>query len=312
LKKGLVIKSIGILYSVRGEDGKIHSCRIKGKYRLQDTKSTNPVVVGDWVDFEPALQNEEGMIINVYDRKNYIIRKSSNLSKLTNILAANIDQAFLIVTIAFPKTNSEFIDRYLATAEAYRIPVSILFNKIDIYTREHKNSLKSLKDIYEKIGYSCFEISVKENIKIDKIREILKDKICLFSGNSGVGKSSLINKLDDKIKVKTGIISGHHLKGKHTTSFAEMFELSTGGFVIDTPGIKGFGLIDFDYEEVYHFFPEFFKLSKDCQYYNCIHVHEPNCAVKKGISDNLISESRYKSYLSILEDSNNKHRMKLT
>ena len=306
--KGLVIKSIGILYSVKSEDGKIYSCKIKGKYRLQDIKSTNPVVVGDWVDFEPTAEPDEGMIVNVQDRKNYIIRKSSNLSKLTNILAANIDQALLIVTIAFPETNTEFIDRFLATAEAYSIPINIIFNKIDLYSSENLQTLEFLKNIYEKIGYHCYEISVKENIKIGLIREIMKNKINLVSGNSGVGKSSLINKLDEKLKLKTGIISDHHHKGKHTTSYAEMLELSSGGYVIDSPGIKGFGLIDFNYDEVYHFFPEFFKASSNCQFYNCVHVHEPNCAVKNGLLNNEISESRYKSYLSILSDSNDKHR----
>ena len=299
---------MGILYLVKSEEGKVYSCKIRGKYRLQDIKSTNPVVVGDWVDFEPTGENDEGMIVNVRDRKNYIIRKSSNLSKLTNILAANIDQALLIVTVVFPETNTEFIDRFLATAEAYSIPINIVFNKIDLYSAENLETLKNLKNIYEKIGYNCFEISVRENINIDAIRELMKDKINLVSGNSGVGKSSLINKLDERRKIKTGIISDHHLKGKHTTSYAEMFEISTGGYVIDSPGIKGFGLIDFNFEEVYHFFPEFFRVSKDCQYYNCVHVHEPNCAVKKGLLNNEISESRYKSYLSILSDSNDKHR----
>lgn len=308
MKKGIVIKSTGILYSVRCEDSKIYSCKIKGKYRLKGVRSTNPVVVGDWVDFELGGSQEEGMITNIHERKNYIIRKSSNLSKLTNILAANIDQAFLIVTIVFPETTTEFIDRYLSTAEAYRIPVNIVFNKIDIYNKENLETLKNLKEIYENIGYNCFEISVKNNINIDLIRLTMKDKTNLVSGNSGVGKSSLINALDKRLNLKCGKISDYHHKGKHTTSSAEMFELSSGGFVIDTPGIKGFGLIDFQKEEIYHFFPEFFRISKNCQYYNCTHVHEPNCAVKKAISEKIISESRYKSYLSIISDTNDKHR----
>ena len=308
MKKGIVIKSTGILYSVRCEDSKIYLCKIKGKYRLKGVRSTNPVVVGDWVDFELVGSHEEGMITNIHERKNYIIRKSSNLSKLTNILAANIDQAFLIVTIVFPETTTEFIDRYLSTAEAYRIPVNIIFNKIDIYNSENLETLKNLKEIYENIGYNCFEISVKNNLNIALIRLTMKDKTNLVSGNSGVGKSSLINSLDKILKLKCGKISDYHHKGKHTTSSAEMFELSSGGFVIDTPGIKGFGLIDFQKEEIYHFFPEFFRISKNCQYYNCTHVHEPNCAVKKAISEKNISESRYKSYLSIISDTNDKHR----
>lgn len=297
-----------MLYTVKSADGKLLSCKIKGKYRLQNVKSTNPVVVGDMVDFETEDSGIEGMIVNVYDRKNYIVRKSTNLSKLTNIIAANIDQTLLLVTITNPTTTIEFIDRFLATAEAYRIPIKIIFNKIDIYNEEEKKTMNNLISIYEKIGYNCFEMSIKYDLNIDTIRNLVKDKVNLISGNSGVGKSSLINALDSNLNLKIGKISDYHHKGKHTTSYAEMFEILSGGYVIDTPGIKGFGLINFEKEEVYHFFPEIFKIANDCQYYNCIHINEPNCAVKAAVKDDIISESRYKSYLSIVADTNDKHR----
>jgi ribosome biogenesis GTPase len=305
--KGIVIKSTGSFYSVKTEDSKILTCTIKGKLRTLGLKSTNPVAVGDYVEYQPS-GTSEGVIEDILERKNYIIRKSSNLSKQTHIIAANIDEAFLIITLAFPETSLEFIDRFLASAEAYRIPVTIVINKIDIYHETLKDFVDEIHEIYEKIGYPIIETSAAKNTNIDILKRRITNKVSVFAGNSGVGKSSLINCLYPEIKLKTGKISDYHLKGKHTTTFAEMVEIPGGGFIVDTPGIKGFGMVLMNKEEIYHFFPDLFKYSENCQYNNCLHVDEPNCAIKEAVNNGLISESRYYSYRSILADADGKYR----
>ena len=307
MKTGIVIKSTGSWFDVRDESGHITNCRIKGKFRTSNIRSTNPVAVGDNVSFD-FEDNNTGVITEISERKNYIIRKASNLSKESQVIAANIDQVFLLVTLKMPETTTMFIDRFLITAEAYSIPTILIFNKIDIYNDTLKERLSELKTIYSAIGYKCIEISVIENINIETLKEELNNKTTLISGNSGVGKSSLINKFDPIINQKTGIISTSHNKGKHTTTFAEMFELSYGGYIIDTPGIKGFGLIDFGKYDLFHYFPEIFKESAKCQYNNCIHVNEPSCAVKNAVEKGIISEERYYNYLTILHQDDEKYR----
>lgn len=309
MKKGLVTKSTGSRYSIRDkETGEIISCNIRGKLRIQGIKSTNPVAVGDFVEYELQKNSDTGIIKDVLERKNYIIRKSTNLSKQTHILAANLDQAILMVTLAFPETYTIFIDRFLITAEAYRIPAKLIFNKIDLYDENQREYLKKLINIYEGVGYECIATSVKENSNISKVTGLLKNNTSLIAGNSGVGKSSLINLVDPNLQLKTSEISDYHKSGKHTTTFAEMFELSIGGFVIDTPGIRGFGLHDIQDEELFHFFPEIFKASENCKYHNCTHVHEPGCAVKVAIEEGTVSQLRYENYLNILFDEETKHR----
>lgn len=308
LKEGLVIKSTGSWYTVKSNDGVIHNCRIKGRFRMDGIRTTNPISVGDKVDFEE--ETEANVIVKIHDRKNYIIRKSSNLSKHSQIIAANIDQAFLIVTVNYPLTTTTFIDRFLAAAEAYRIPVNLIFNKIDRYRPNDVKRLGELKFTYEKIGYKCFEISAKKGLHLDIIREALKGKINLLSGHSGVGKSTLINAIQPGLDLKTGEISEAHSQGKHTTTFSEMFELDFEGYIIDTPGIRGFGTIDMGKEEMSHFFPEIFKTSAQCQFNNCTHVHEPKCAVKAAVEIGEICMTRYESYLGmIMEDENSKYRI---
>lgn len=300
MKKGLVIRSTGSWYSVKDESGKIFNCKVRGKFRIKGIRSTNPVAVGDQVFFDTAGDEDTGIITELLDRKNYIIRKSSNFSKHSHIIAANLDQALLVVTINYPVTTTAFIDRYLISAEAYRIPAILIFNKTDLYGKKEFQKLNEYKDIYEKIGYKCLEVSAVAKANIDQIKDILKDRISVISGHSGVGKSTLINVIDPNLNLKTKEISDYHRRGKHTTTYTEMFAIESGGYIIDTPGIKGFGVIDMYDEEIYHFFPEMFKLSKDCQYYNCTHTHEPGCAVKEGVENGTISESRYISYLDIM------------
>ena len=310
MKKGLVIKSTGSWYSVKdSENDQIVSCNIRGKLRIQGIKSTNPVAVGDFVEYELVENAETGVIKDVLDRKNYIIRKSTNLSKQTQIIAANIDQAILMVTIAYPETYTIFIDRFLITAEAYRIPAKLIFNKLDLYNNDQMAQLNELTEIYQNAGYECFITSVKNQTNISKIKNLFKDKTSLVSGNSGVGKSSLINLIDPNLNLKTSEISDYHKSGKHTTTFAEMFELSFGGYIIDTPGIRGFGLHNIQDEELFHFFPEIFKASENCKYHNCTHVHEPGCAVKKAVENGIVSQLRYENYLNILFDEETKHRL---
>jgi len=300
--EGIVIKSTGSFYTVKQDDGAIIQCKLKGKFKIEGLKATNPVVVGDRVGFKYLDDKTTGLINKIQERKNYIIRKATNLSKLTHIVAANIDNAFLIVTLAEPRTSTGFIDRFLVTAEAYSIPTNIVFNKIDINDKELKIRRNELIEIYTKIGYKCYEVSALKEINIDILKEKMKGKINLFAGHSGVGKSELINKIEPRLSLQIGGISKVHNKGKHTTTFAEMHELSFGGYIIDTPGIKEFGLIDFYKEELFHYFPEIFKISSECQFHNCTHEHEPNCAVIRAVEEGIISETRYKNYINILTD----------
>ena len=299
--KGLVIKNTGSWYLVKTDEGKLVECKIKGNFRLKGIRSTNPVAVGDHVQI---ILNQEGtaFISEIEDRKNYIIRRSSNLSKQSHILAANLDQCMLIVTVNYPETTTIFIDRFLASAEAYRIPVKLIFNKIDVYDEDDLHYMDSLIHLYTTIGYPCLKVSARTGEGIDAVREELKDKISLFSGHSGVGKSTLINAILPELDIKTGEISTYHNKGMHTTTFSEMFPLPDGGYIIDTPGIKGFGTFDMEEEEIGHYFPEIFKFSADCRFNNCTHRHEPGCAVRQAVEEHYISESRYASYLNMLED----------
>lgn len=300
-KNGLVIKNTGSWYLVKTEDSEIE-CKVKGNFRLKGIRSTNPVTVGDRVKI---LLNNEGtaaFITEIENRKNYIIRRSSNLSKQSHIIAANLDRVLLIVTANYPTTSTTFIDRFLASAEAYRVPAAIVINKMDAYDAETADYVDALVALYEQIGYPCFKISARNNEGIDKLRELLKDQITLFSGNSGVGKSTLINLLVPEADLRTGAISSSHNKGMHTTTFSEMIALPEGGYIIDTPGIKGFGTIDMGREEIYHFFPDIFKHAEHCRFHNCLHLQEPGCAVRQAVEEHHISESRYASYLSMLED----------
>jgi len=300
---GLVYKSTGSWYTVKTLNGKVYQCRIKGKFRLKGIKSTNPIAVGDFVNFELETKNNTvtGVIHRIQERKNYIIRKSVKLSKQTHIIATNIDLVFLLITIDNPPTFTSFIDRFLVSAEAYSINTVLLFNKIDTYDEEQLLEMKYLASIYRKIGYECIEISAKTGKNIDKVKQLMIDKVCMFSGHSGVGKSTLINVLEPGMDLKTKEISEQHHQGQHTTTFAEMFDLSFNSKIIDTPGIKGFGVVDMDHEEVGDFFPEFFKLKQDCKFNNCLHIHEPKCAIKKALEDDEVSYSRYRSYVQILE-----------
>ncbi len=300
--KGLVTKNTGSWYIVCTEAGESIPCKIKGNFRLKGIRSTNPVSVGDLVDIE-LNTDHTAFITRIHERKNYIIRRSSNLSKESHIIAANIDQALLIISINSPSTSTTFIDRFLATAEAYRIPVSIVINKCDSFTEEDKEYAQALCYLYRTIGYECRCISATTGEGFDFITETIKDKITLLSGNSGVGKSTIISRILPGIDIKIGAVSTSHHKGMHTTTFSEMYPLPQGGYIIDTPGIKGFGTIDFDPNEVAHYFPEIFEISQHCRFNNCTHRHEPGCAVLKALENHEISESRYTSYLSIMSDS---------
>ena len=304
---GVVIKSTGSWYIVKTDESTVE-CRIRGKFRIDNIKSTNPVTVGDIVDFDMEEDSGNGVITNIHDRKNYIIRKSVKLSKQTHIIAANIDQVFLLVTLQDPPTFTSFIDRFLATAEAYSIPVIILFNKIDLYTKELLEQKQQLEKIYRSIGYECLDVSATEQINIDKLKIMMTNRVSMFSGHSGVGKSTLINAIHPELDLKTAEISAQHKQGQHTTTFAEMFELPFGGYIIDTPGIKGFGVVDFEKEEVGDFFPEIFAIKHNCKFNNCLHINEPSCAVKDAVERGEIAESRYVSYLQLLEEESETYR----
>lgn len=298
---GVVVKNTGSWYSVKSQ-GEVLQCRIKGKLRMRGLRSTNPVAVGDSVVIEYDEKEQVGVIKDIEPRRNHFTRRSINLSKETHVIAANIDCAVLIVTINYPETSNTFIDRFLVTAEAYNIPAFLVFNKIDRYSDKDNERLAELTALYEGIGYKCLAVSAKNKENTDVFAEQLKDKVTLLSGHSGVGKSTLINAVYPQLDLRTSEISDYHKAGKHTTTFSEMFDLPFGGQIIDTPGIKGIGTLDFQKEEVYHFFPDFFKVAESCKFYNCTHLHEPGCAVIGAIQEGEIAESRYNSYLSIITD----------
>lgn len=299
--EGLVIKNTGSWYTVLTDGGNTIDCKIKGNFRLKGIRSTNPVAVGDRVEI---VRNHEGtaFITNICDRRNYIIRKSSNLSKQSHIIAANVDQAFLIVTVKYPETSITFIDRFLASAEAYSVPVTLVFNKVDLLQDDERRYLDMMVTLYETVGYDCLKVSAETKEGMDRLLPLLKDKITLFSGNSGVGKSTMLNFIVPGAELRTAEISDAHNTGMHTTTFSEMLPLTDGGWVIDTPGIKGFGTFNMEPEEICGYFKEIFKFSKGCRFNNCTHTHEPGCAVRKAVEEHYIAESRYVSYLSMLED----------
>lgn len=301
MDKGLVIRNTGSWYVVKTDSGLSVECKIKGNFRLKGIRSTNPVAVGDRVQIS-GTESGNSFITEIEDRKNYIIRRASNLSKQSHIIAANLDLCLLVVTVNYPETSTTFIDRFLASAEAYRVPVSIVFNKVDRYTEDELRYLEGLINLYNTIGYTCYKVSALTGEGIDEIRNLLKNRITLFSGHSGVGKSTLINAILPEQHQKTSEISAAHNKGMHTTTFSEMFPVEGNGYIIDTPGIKGFGTFDMKDEEVGHYFKEIFKFSAECKYGDCTHRHEPGCAVRQAVAVHYISESRYASYLNILED----------
>lgn len=308
--QGTVYKSTGSWYSVKSANGTFYDCRIKGKFRIKGIKSTNPVSVGDVVRFELDLTDgrEQGVITEIRDRKNYIIRKSVNLSKQTHIIAANLDQVFLIITLNNPVTFTNFIDRFLVTAEAYHIPAILLFNKIDTYNEEELAEIKYLAALYRDVGYTCLGISAVTGKNVDQVKQLMTDKTSMFSGHSGVGKSTLVNAIEPQLNLKTKDISAQHLQGQHTTTFAEMFDLQFGARIIDTPGIKGFGIVDMEKEEIGDYFPEFFKLKSECKFNNCLHLDEPNCAVKMALDEDRIAWSRYRSYVQMISGEQENYR----
>ena len=307
--KGLVIRNTGYSYTVKAEDGNIFDCKVKGNFRIRGIRTTNPVAIGDRVEFTPEKpadadieQARQGLITALEDRKNYIIRKSTNLSKQSHIIAANVDLCFLIVTVTQPETSLTFIDRFLASAEAYRVPVTLVFNKVDVVDDEWQGYLDGVIRLYKTIGYECRRISAKTGEGVEELRKELSGKIVCLSGNSGVGKSTLINALYPNLNLRTSEISDAYNTGKHTTTFSEMYEVEDGGYIIDTPGIKGFGTFNMQKEEIGHYFREIFHFSSGCRFNNCTHTHEPHCAVLEAVERHDISESRYNSYLSMLED----------
>jgi ribosome biogenesis GTPase len=307
---GLVYKSTGSWYTVKTTLGATYECRIKGKFRLQGIKSTNPIAVGDYVDFDLDTKSDEetGVINKIHDRENYIVRKSVNLSKQTQIIASNIDQVFLLITIDNPPTFTSFIDRFLVTAQAYSIKTVLVFNKMDTYNEDTVLEVKYLEHVYRNIGYDCISISARTGQNIDKIKALMEGKVSMFTGHSGVGKSTLVNTIEPTLDLKTKSISTQHSQGQHTTTFAEMFDLSFNAKIIDTPGIKGFGVVDMEKEEISDYFPEFFKLSQDCKFNNCLHIEEPKCAVKDALEKDKIAASRYRSYVQLIEGDDQHYR----
>ena len=308
MEKGLVIKSTGSHYRVLYGEGNIIECTIKGKFRVRELRTTNPVAVGDNVLFEIEKSQNTGIITELLDRRNYILRKASNLSREYQIIAANLDHVFLMITIILPETPVEFIDRFLITAEAYRIPASLIINKTDLYGEEENTKMEHLSSVYRKIGYECFSISVKNNAGLDVLSEKMREKISLISGNSGVGKTTLLNTFNPSLNLKTEEVSDYHKQGKHVTTFPEMHRMPFGGYLIDTPGIRGFGVVDMERNEIYHFFPEIFRISRDCRFYNCLHLDEPGCAVRNAVEAGIVDPLRYRSYVSILERDDRKYR----
>ncbi|MBR4066331.1 MAG: ribosome small subunit-dependent GTPase A [Bacteroidaceae bacterium] len=299
--QGTVIRSSGSVYGVRAMDGTLVDCRVKGNFRLKGIRSTNPVAVGDHVCFD-VREDGTAYIVEILERRNYIVRKASNLSKQSHILAANLDLCFLIITINHPTTATTFIDRFLAAAEAYRVPVVLVFNKVDLYNESEREELEYLTALYSNIGYECLHTSATECNGINELKEMMRGKVSLLAGNSGVGKSSIVNAIAPEIAARVGEISKTHDTGMHTTTYTEMFEFMPDSFIVDTPGVKGFGTYDMEVEEISHYFVEFFRLSKDCRYGNCTHTHEPGCAVLEALENGRLAPSRYQSYLSMLED----------
>ena len=306
--EGIVTKSTGSWYNVKHKNI-VYTCRLKGKFRIKGIKSTNPITVGDIVDFKLEENQDTGVIHTIHPRKNYIIRKSVNLSKQTHIIASNIDQVFLLITIDNPPTFPGFIDRFLASAEAYKIPAILIFNKMDTYNEKSTIIKDTLIAIYTKIGYKTLEVSAIKNTNISTLKNLMKDKVSMFAGHSGIGKSTLANAVDKSLNLKTKEISTQYKQGQHTTTFAEMFTLPFGGYLIDTPGIKGFGVVDFEKNEVTDYFPEFFALKGNCKFNNCLHINEPKCAIKDAVENGEIAESRYKSYAQILEGDQEHYRI---
>ncbi|MBT6252520.1 MAG: ribosome small subunit-dependent GTPase A [Flavobacteriaceae bacterium] len=306
--EGTVYKSTGSWYAVKTDDGRLVSCRIKGKFRTDQISSTNPVAVGDRVSISITDHEEKGVIDKIFDRKNYIVRKSVNLSKQIHILAANIDLSFLLVTLNNPVTHPAFIDRFLATAKAFQVDVVLLFNKEDSYSDKDMEKLREIKSIYERIGYQCLEISALTGSNIDQVKLLMTSKVCMLSGHSGVGKSTLVNSLSPGLDIKTKSISVQHQQGQHTTTHAELHELDFDAKIIDTPGIRGFGMIDFKPQELGDYFVEFFAVKRDCKFNNCMHIDEPKCAVKIAIEANEIAPSRYKSYTQMIAGDDQHYR----
>tara|TARA_B110000977_G_C11003423_1_gene464787 strand:- start:219 stop:1154 length:936 start_codon:yes stop_codon:yes gene_type:complete len=304
--QGMVVKSTGSWYSVRTYNGEYLDCRIRGKFRIKGLKSTNPIAVGDIVVL--SCEGNDYLITEILERKNYIVRKSVNLSKQVHIIASNIDQAFLIVTLASPSTSVGFIDRFLVTAEAYQIPTILVFNKVDLYDEFDREYHDEIAEMYTSAGYECLETSALEELNIEALTAKMKDKVTLLSGHSGVGKSTLVNVIDPELDLATQQVSDAHQKGMHTTTFAEMYALDFGGFIIDTPGIKGFGLVDVEESELADYFPEIRRIKGACKFHNCKHVNEPKCAVKEAVEKEEIHPVRYDSYLAILEDDGNQYR----
>ncbi|MFN3555193.1 MAG: ribosome small subunit-dependent GTPase A [Bacteroidales bacterium] len=304
--EGIIIKSTGSWYKVLDEDKKSWDCRLRGKFKIEGLRSTNPVAVGDYVSFEPEGDGQTGIITHLHERRNHIIRKSTNLSRKSQVIAANLDQALLIATLYVPRTSTGFIDRFLVNCEAYSVPACIVFNKLDLYEEPELQLLDELIAIYQPLGYPCLKVSATQGTHLKELASLLAGKTTLLSGHSGVGKSTLVNAIEPNLNLKTGDISFVHLKGKHTTTFAEMFALANGGYIIDTPGIKEFGLVDFEPWELSHYYPEMRECFNQCRFDNCTHVHEPGCRVKEELEKGTVSPSRYYNYLNILSGEDNR------